>query len=77
MSLDKSLKTSGATSMHRNVLTRAERIAKLKEEMQWTDDMSAHGLVKVSHRKIKVGSKSKKKAAGDEAEGDAAETPAA
>jgi len=30
MSLDRSLKTAGALTQHRNVLTRAERLEKLK-----------------------------------------------
>ena len=66
MSIDQSLKTKGATSRHRNVLRRAERIAKLQEEGRWEDDSSPFGLVKVSHRKVKVGGKSKKKTAAAE-----------
>lgn len=79
MSIDKSLKTSGALSKHRNVLTRAERIEKLKDEDRWLEDQSPFGLIKVAHRKAKVGGKVKEKpeaAAESEgekpAEGDAA-----
>ncbi len=61
MSIDKSLKTTGALSEHRNVLTRAERIEKLKDEDRWLEDQSPFGLVKVAHRKAKVGGKVKKK----------------
>ncbi len=51
MSLDRSLKTSGALSRHRNVLSRAERLEKLKEQERWKDGDSVLGLPKVSHRK--------------------------
>ena len=41
MSLDKTLKSKGALQRHRNVLTRPERIEKLKEEGRWTEDSTA------------------------------------
>lgn len=72
MSIDRSLKTAGNLARHRNVLTRAERIAKLKDVETWDESKSAFGLPKVAHRNLKVGKKTKKK---DE-EG-AAATPAA
>ena len=62
MSLDKSLKTGGTLSKHRNVLRRAERITKLQDEGHWLEDQSPLGLPKVAHRKAKVGGKAKKKA---------------
>jgi small basic protein (TIGR04137 family) len=52
MSLDKSLRTHGALARHRNVLTRAERIEKLKELGKWEGDKDIFGLPKVSHRKV-------------------------
>ncbi len=61
MSIDKSLKTSGALAEHRNVLKRAERIEILKDEDRWPEDQSPFGLIKVAHRKSKVGGKIKKK----------------
>lgn len=68
MSLDKSLKPKNMLERHRNVLTRAERIERLKEQGRWTEDMSALGLPKVAHRKAAVGKKSKaKKETEDEA----------
>ena len=71
MSIDKSLKTSGALSKHRNVLTRAERIEKLKDEDRWLEDQSPFGLIKVAHRKAKVGGKVKEKPeAAAESEGE-------
>ena len=74
MSIDKSLKTSGALSKHRNVLKRAERIEILKDEDRWPEDSSPFGLIKVAHRKSKVGGKIKKKTE-EAAEGEA-EKPA-
>jgi small basic protein (TIGR04137 family) len=51
MSLDRSLKSGNSLIRHRNVLTRAERLDKLKEEEKWTDKKSVFGLPKVGHRK--------------------------
>ena len=77
MSIDKSLKTSGALSRHRNVLKRAERIEKLQEEERWQEGQSPFGLIKVASRKVTVGGKTKKKKERAEGEGDAdAATPA-
>ncbi|MHC5109147.1 MAG: small basic protein [Planctomycetota bacterium] len=71
MSMDKSLKTKGGLSRHRNVLTRAERILTLQETNRWGDDATALGLPKVSHRKVSVGKKTKKK--DEAAEGETTE----
>jgi small basic protein (TIGR04137 family) len=49
MSMHASLKTARALERHRNVLTRAERIAYLEDHEK-------------SHRKVAVGGKAKKKA---------------
>jgi small basic protein (TIGR04137 family) len=54
MSLDRSLKSANALVRHRNVLTRGERLEKLKEEEKWTDARSPLGLPKVAHRKAAV-----------------------
>jgi small basic protein (TIGR04137 family) len=59
MSIDRSLKIKGALSRHRNVLTRAERIAKLKDEEKWNEGDSLLGLPKVAHRKSHAGRKAK------------------
>lgn len=68
MSLDSSLKIGGGLAGHRNVLTRAERIAKLQELGEFTeDDSSALGLRKVGNRKVVAGGKTKKKKADEEA----------
>ena len=81
MSIDRSLKIKGALKRHRNVLTRAERIEKLKEEERWTEEDSLLGLPKVAHRKSHAGRKSKaapeKEAAAEVAAGAEAEAPEA
>lgn len=71
MSIDRTLKIKGALTRHRNVLTRAERIEKLKDEERWSDEQSVFGLPKVVHRKSHAGRKIKeapaKEAAATEA----------
>ena len=57
MSIDPSLKIKGALSRHRNVLSRAERIEKLKEEEKWSEGDSLLALPKVAHRKSHAGRK--------------------
>ncbi len=58
MSIDRSLKTKGALSRHRNVLSRAERIKQLENEDRWEEGASVTGLPKVAHRKGHSGKKS-------------------
>ena len=55
MSIDRSVKVTGALSRHRNVLSRAERLARLKEEERWSDGDSVIGLPKVANRKVGKG----------------------
>lgn len=64
MSLHRSLKTKPtALNQHRNVLTRAERIAKLSETERFKFDVnSPMGLVKVANRKAATAKKPKKEA---------------
>ncbi len=71
MTIDKSLKVARGLIKSRGVLTRAERITKLKELDRWTDSSSALGLPKV--RVLKLSLKKKKKSKKEEA--DAAATP--
>jgi small basic protein (TIGR04137 family) len=75
MSLDRSLKTASSLSRHRNVLTRAERLKRLKDEERWNDEKSVFGLPKVANRTAKVGKKVKKK--DEAAEGEVAAAGAA
>lgn len=63
MSIDRSLKIRGALERHRNVLSRAERIERLKDEEQWTEGDSLFGLPKVANRKSHSGRKEKAAAA--------------
>ena len=80
MSIDRSLKLKDALVRHRNVLTRAERIDRLKDEDKWEDDRSVMGLPKVSHRKARAKKAEKKEVAAEGAvgvEGAVAATPGA
>ncbi|MEM8737433.1 MAG: small basic protein [Planctomycetota bacterium] len=62
MSLDASLKSGGGLSRHRNVLTRAERVAKLVENGEFDlQEDSPLGIRKVGNRKLVTGKGSKKK----------------
>ncbi len=68
MSIDPSLKTSSSLGRHRNVLTRAERIEKLKGRKKFDPSKDTPlGLPKVGNRKIVTGGKKKKADAGTEA----------
>ena len=76
MTMDKSLRVRQGSSSARGVLTRAERIVKLKEQDRWSEGRSPLGLPKV--RVTKLAMKKKKKAKAEEgAEGAAAAKPAA
>ncbi|UCD74582.1 MAG: small basic protein [Phycisphaerales bacterium] len=68
MSLHRSLKTKpAALNLHRNVLTRAERIERLARRDAFdTENDSPLGLVKVANRKVVTGKKKKKKEEGTE-----------
>jgi small basic protein (TIGR04137 family) len=76
MSMDRSLKSANALVRHRNVLTRAERLDKLKEEERWNESKSVFGLPKVANRKVDI-VKEVKEVAAEGAEGAAAGTPGA
>ena len=76
MSMDKSLKSKDLLQRHRNVLTRAERIERLKETNRWTEDSSPLGLPTVAHRKVAVGKKGKTEKKVDATTAETEETPA-
>jgi small basic protein (TIGR04137 family) len=78
MTIDKSLKVKVGSIRARNVLTRGERIAKLKEGERWKEGDSVIGLPKVRVFKLSLKKKKKAKTAeeGAAAAGGAA-TPAA
>ena len=76
MTMDKSLHVRKGSTSARGVLTRAERIAKLKEQDRWQEGRSPIGLPKV--RVYKMSMKKKKKAKAEEgAEAAAGKAPAA
>jgi small basic protein (TIGR04137 family) len=77
MSIDRSLRVKGALARHRNVLSRGERIEKLKQEERWEDERSVLGLPKVSHRKAGTGKKGAEKTTEDAAAPGAAAPAAA
>lgn len=64
MTIDKSLKVKAGGIQNRNVLTRAERIAKLKDADRWKEGDAVLGLPKV--RVPKLALKKKKKAKAEE-----------
>lgn len=72
MTLDRSLKGKGRLARARSVLSRDERIAKMREEDRWIEGRSPFGLPKMRVAKVAVG---KKKKAKETAEAGAA-TPA-
>jgi len=59
MTMDRSLKVKAGAIRTRNVMTRAERIARLKELDRFDEDASVVGMAKV--RVVKVSLKKKKK----------------
>lgn len=59
MTMDRSLKVAAGAIKARNVLTRAERVARLKELDRFDEDKSIVGMPKV--RVVKVSLKKKKK----------------
>ncbi len=67
MTIDKSLKIRRGGSSNRSVLTRIERLEKLKETDRWKEGDSPFGLPKVRVRKLQMKKKKKKK---EEEEGD-------
>jgi|SRR6476469_3808173 len=75
MTIDKSLRVKAGAISNRNVLTRAERILKLKETERWKEGDNVLGLPKV--RVLKLALKKKKKAAKAEEGAEGAAAPAA
>ncbi len=73
MSVDRSLRVKSSLERHRNVLTRAERVALLQDQEKWPEGRAPLHLPKVAHRKGKAGKK--KAAAKAEGTGEAAAAP--
>jgi small basic protein (TIGR04137 family) len=66
MTIDKSLRIRAGAIRNRNVLTRAERLAKLQDAERWQEGDPVLGMPKVRVQKISL--KKKKKAKGKEDE---------
>ncbi|HEY2893126.1 MAG TPA: small basic protein [Pirellulales bacterium] len=79
MTMDKSLRVRRGLTRSRSVLTRAERLTRLKDADRWTDGGSPLGLPKVRVYKLAMKKKKKKKEEEGEAgaAGAAAAAPAA
>lgn len=76
MTIDKTLKVKRGSTGSRSVLTRVERVEKLKEQDRWTETSTALGMPKVRVRKLTM--KKKKKTKEEEAAaGKDAKAPAA
>ena len=73
MSMDKSLRARLGLARARSVLTRAERIERLKTADRWAEGDSPFGLDKVRVFKLALKKKKKKKVEEDEEEGATAE----
>ncbi|MGA2061588.1 MAG: small basic protein [Thermoguttaceae bacterium] len=69
MTMDKSLKVRLGLTRARSVLTRAERIQRLKAADRWQEGDDPFGLPKVRVYKLTMKKKKKKKEEGEGAEG--------
>jgi small basic protein (TIGR04137 family) len=67
MSIDVSLRMKSSLVRHRNVLTRAERVERMKADGRLDDKKGVLGLAKVGNRKPKTAAKTKKKEEGADA----------
>jgi small basic protein (TIGR04137 family) len=79
MTIDKSLRVKRGATRNRSVLTRVERIARLRQADRWNEGDSPLGLPKVRVRKLTMKKKKKKKDEDEAAtsDGAAAAAPAA
>ncbi len=66
MTMDNSLKVKAGAIRSRNVLTRAERVARLKELDKFDEEANIVGMAKVRVQKISLKKKKKVKKADDE-----------
>jgi small basic protein (TIGR04137 family) len=73
MTMDKSLKIRRGLVRSRSVLTRAERITRLKDADRWQEGDSPFGLDKVRVYKLAIKKKKKKKEEEEGEEGAVAE----
>ncbi len=68
MTIDKSLRVSRGLSRNRSVLTRSERLKRLKEADRWKEGDSPLGLPKVRVQRLVMRKKKKKEAEGEDGE---------
>jgi len=61
MAVDKSLKSQEGLLRQRNVLTRAERLARLEDDGRWKEGESIFGLRKVRVVRVRRRGKARKK----------------
>ncbi|TWU00527.1 hypothetical protein Pla108_14790 [Botrimarina colliarenosi] len=66
MAIDKSLKVKAGVTASRSVLTRVERITRLREMEKWGEESSPFGLPKVRVRKLQLKKKKKTKKEEDD-----------
>ena len=66
MTMDASLKVKAGAIKSRNVLTRAERIARLKELDKFNEEADVIGMAKVRVQKVSLKKKKKVKKADDD-----------
>ncbi len=66
MTMDRSLKVQAGAIKSRNVLTRAERIARLKELDRFDEEKNVVGMPKVRVQKVSLKKKKKVKKEEDE-----------
>ena len=66
MPIDKSLKVKAGSIRNRNVLTRAERLEKLRDADRWQEGDPVLGLPKVRVQKVSLKKKKKVKKADDD-----------
>lgn len=77
MTIDKSLRVKRGSTRNRSVLTRVERIGRLRDVDRWKEGDSPLGLPKVRVRKLTMKKKKKKKEEEEGAAAGGAATPAA
>jgi small basic protein (TIGR04137 family) len=66
VTIDKSLRVRRGSIRNRNVLTRVERLDKLREAERWSEGTSVLGLPKVRVQKLSLKKKKKAKKEGEE-----------
>lgn len=66
MTIDRSLKVKAGSVKNRNVMTRAERLAQMEQNGDWSEDSTVYGMPKTRVVKISLKKKKKVKAKDEE-----------